>query len=340
MKTEIKTIHTKSKNKINFTFLKIFLLSILVLFTLIIYTFSEKKNKNKKKGIWKKYELNPVLGDKKIGTVFDPYLIQENDLFKMYVSWRERGNIALSTSSDGLNWSELRVVLERGKKNTWEERINRADVIEKGGKYYMWYTGQYQQVSKIGYAYSNDSLNFQRISYPILVPEFKYEKDSVMNPKVIYDKEERIFKMWYSAGETYEPDVIGYATSIDGINWKKYENNPIFTANNNKSALDSYKVGGCDIHKISKNHYLMFYIGYSDLNTARIFIAESKDGITNWIRREKPIIMPTKGNFDSNACYKPAALYDKKNKRWMLWYNGRHYTEEFIGLAIYNGFNI
>ena len=27
--------------------------------------------------------------------------------------------------------------------------------------------------------------------------------------------------MWYSGGEQYEPDAIGYATSKDGIDWTK-----------------------------------------------------------------------------------------------------------------------
>ena len=37
---------------------------------------------------FEKYEFNPVLGDDKTGTVFDPYVIQDKDgLYKMYVSW-------------------------------------------------------------------------------------------------------------------------------------------------------------------------------------------------------------------------------------------------------------
>ena len=156
-----------------------------------------------------------------------------------------------------------------------------------------------------------------------------------MIPNVIFDKQENIFKMWYSAGETYEPDVICYATSKDGINWTKYKNNPIFIANKNKFCLDSFKVGGSDVHKISNNKYIMFYIGYSDINTARIFIAKSKNGINNWKRLDTPIIKPTKGQFDSDACYKPTALYDKKKKEWLIWYNGRRKNKEFIGLAFF-----
>ena len=154
-----------------------------------------------------------------------------------------------------------------------------------------------------------------------------------MIPHVIYDEEEKLFKMWYSAGETYEPDVICYATSENGINWTKYKHNPIFKPNKNKFSLDFYKVGGADVHKISKNKYLMFYIGYSDIHTARIFVAKSNNGINNWKRSKNPIIKPTKGKFDNDACYKPSGIFDKKNNRYMIYYNGRNKNKEYIGIA-------
>ena len=121
----------------------------------------------------------------------------------------------------------------------------------------MYYTGQYNGISKIGLAFSDDGYNFVKYNNnPVLEPEFDFEKQSVMNPHVIYDKEENLFKMWYSAGETYEPDVICYATSKDGITWKKYEKNPIFTPNPKKMSLDWFKIGGCDVHKISNQKYI------------------------------------------------------------------------------------
>ena len=162
-----------------------------------------------------------------------------------------------------------------------------------------------------------------------------YEGKSVMNPHVIYDKEEKIFKMWYAAGETFEPDVICFAISKDGINWIKYKNNPIFLPSKNLFSLDSYKVGACDVHKITNKKYLMFYIGYTDINTARIFVAESANGINKWKRSNKPIIKPTKKKFYNDACYKPSALYDSNNNRWLLWYNGRRKNSEYFGVAFY-----
>jgi len=285
---------------------------------------------------WKKYSLNPVLGNNQIGTVFDPFVIKYDNIYKMIVSWREKGVLALSTSTDGIIWSNLKIILNKGNKKSWESIVNRGCLLIIYNKYYLWYTGQNKGKSNIGFALSDDGINFRKYkNNPVLKPENQYEKNSVMNPNVIYDKEENIFKMWYAAGETYEPDVICYATSKDGFNWIKHNNNPIFIANKNKSSLDSFKVGGCDVHKISNKKYIMFYIGYSDINTARIFITKSENGINNWKRYDNPIIKPTKGQFDSEACYKPTAIYDMKKKEWLIWYNGRTKNKEFIGLAFH-----
>ena len=311
---------------------------LFILIILINNFFLEKYSSSNK--VCAKYSLNPVLGNNKTGTLFDPYVIKNDNLYKMFVSWRPKGAIALSTSRDGIIWSNLTIILNKGEKDSWESIVNRGCLIKLFNKYYLWYTGQNKGKSNIGFAISNDGINFiKNKNNPILKPEFIYEKESVMIPNVIYDKDENIFKMWYSAGETYEPDVICYATSKDGINWKKYKNNPIFIANKNKLSLDSFKVGGSDVHKISKRKYIMFYIGYSDINTARIFVAKSKNGINNWKRSDSPIISPTKNQFDNDACYKPSSIYDMKNRQWLIWYNGRRKHDEYIGLAYYNKYH-
>lgn len=290
---------------------------------------------------WIKYSSKPILGNEETGTLFDPNVIIDSDgKYRMYVSWRKEGAIAVTTSEDGINWSELKIVLNKDLTTGWQDIINRATVIYHDDMYHMWYTGQKEGISRIGYATSKDGYSFESEKNPVLEPVESYEKESVMNPCVIYDEEEKLFKMWYAAGETYEPDVLAYATSEDGINWTRYKENPVFTANSDNTALDNYKIGGCDIHKIGDNEYLMFYIGYTDINTARIFIAKSTNGIS-WERHsKKPIIAPTKGEFDEDACYKPAAIYDKKNNRWMVWYNGRNKKKEYIGLYTYNKYEI
>ena len=85
----------------------------------------------------------------------------------------------------------------------------------------------------------------------------------------------------------------------------------------------------------------MFYIGYEDIDTARICVAVSDNGVTGWRRlASNPIVSPGAETWDGDACYKPSAYRDKENKRWLLWYNGRRKSAEYIGLVIHEGLEL
>jgi sucrose-6-phosphate hydrolase SacC (GH32 family) len=84
--------------------------------------------------------------------------------------------------------------------------------------------------------------------------------------------------------------------------------------------------------------YVMFYIGYRDIDTANICVAKSPDGLTRWEKsRFNPLVVPTPDGWDAAACYKPSVLWDEKENRWMLWYNGRVGHDERIGLVLKTG---
>ncbi len=142
--------------------------------------------------------------------------------------------------------------------------------------------------------------------------------------------------MWYSGGEIYEPDAIGYATSPDGVRWTKHPDNPIFTADRS-CEWEQVKVTACQV-VVHRGWHLMFYIGFRDVDYAQIGLARSRDGITNWQRHPaNPIISPTEGGWDHDAVYKPFALFDEAEGRWRLWYNGRRGSLEQIGIAVHEG---
>ena len=256
------------------------------------------------------------------------------DRYRLFVSERKNSGIICTDSTDGTEWEKWKVALEAGNKGSWEERVNRASVCKIDGKWLMWYTGQSRNNSAIGIATSDDGIRFTRMQQkPILVPSEPYEKGSVMNPCVLWDKDEKIFKMWYAAGEQFEPDVLCYAESKDGINWERYANNPILEKSNEK--YDQCKVGGCDILK-ENDRYYMFYIGYQNVDTARVCMAESNDGIHNWVRSmDNPVISPEKKSWDADAVYKPTVVLNKQKNKLLMWYNGRKQNCERIGLAEY-----
>jgi predicted GH43/DUF377 family glycosyl hydrolase len=283
---------------------------------------------------WVKYSKNPVLGGD-LGTCFDICVLKEGDTYRMWFSWRPKKSIAVVESKDGVRWGKPVIVLGPNEKTDWENELNRPVVIRNDDGYQMWYTGQARGRSWIGYASSEDGKTWKRMSdKPVLSAEQPWEKVAVMCPHVIYDATEKLHRMWYSGGEQYEPNAIGYATSPDGLKWTKHENNPIFRPVAD-SAWEKERVTACQVVRQGDWH-VMFYIGFQDRDHAQIGVARSKDGITDWKRHPaNPIIRPGKDKWDHDAAYKPYAVFD--GGRWLLWYNGRKGGVEQIGLALHEG---
>ena len=197
-------------------------------------------------------------------------------------------------------------------------------MVRKDGKWHMWYTGQVlggrgrKGTSKVGYAVSDDGRVFRKVQQdPVMVAEATFEQDNVMCPHVMWDARRGAWRMWYSAGEQYEPNVNCYAESKDGIKWEKSPLNPVMAKGTRE--WEQNRVGGCEVHSLPDGTFVMFYIGYKDIHTAAIGAA----------------------TFDASACYKPSVFCDEKNGRWMLWYNGRNGGKgEYIGLVLKEGLDL
>jgi beta-1,2-mannobiose phosphorylase / 1,2-beta-oligomannan phosphorylase len=318
---------------------KIFLFIILI--TSLITVKGQENKFNDCLSGWSKYEQNPILGGI-MGTFFDVSIVRnDKDTLQMYCTWYDGNSIALTESKDGLKWSSLKTCLnfsEASNNRTETGYTVRPSVIIRNGVYYMWYTGLSPFKSWLGYAISNDGKHWKKNDKPVMEADKPWEQSAVLCPHVLWDEQENIYKIWYSAGNDREPDAIGYATSADGINWTKDERNPIFIPEKSNS-WEKAKVSGCQVIK-RKDDYLMFYIGYCDPDHAQIGMARSKDGITNWERyNQNPIIGPGEV-CDSYAVYKPFAIPDPKNNRWLLFYNGRRGWIEQIGIVVHKGMDL
>ncbi len=283
---------------------------------------------------WRKADQNPVLGGA-LGTCFDVALLKEGATYRMWFSWRPKRSIALVESADGVQWSKPEIVLAPDVTTGWEDDINRPVVVRRPDGYHMWYTGQAHGHSKIGYATSPDGKTWARTGKkPVLEPEAAWEKVALMCPHVLWDDEAHLYRMWYSGGEQYEPDAIGLATSPDGLRWSKHSTNPVFRADPN-NAWERHKVTACQVIR-RDGWFVMFYIGFRDVDHAQIGLARSRDGIGGWQRHPaNPIIRPGRDKWDADAVYKPFAILDGAN--WRLWYNGRRGGVEQIGLAEHDG---
>lgn len=297
-------------------------------------------------GGWVKYGSNPVFGGS-YETCFDVSLLLEHEgseeqIFKMWFSWRPKRAIGYTTSRDGIHWEEPVVVLGPVPGSAWEaDEINRPTVICRDGQYLMWYSGQMKPYredgrSVIGLAVSGDGIHWERRQEPVMAPDQAWEQQAIMCPHVLYDEDDGKYKMWYAAGCNHEPDAIGYADSQDGIHWVKHPDNPVLAPDPNQLWEQHKVVAPCVLKE--DGWFYMFYVGHLHEERAQVGLARSRDGMTGWEKHlENPLICPTEGDWDSVAVYKPFVL--KVGNRWMMWYNGAAYDEpiwvfEQIGLAI------
>jgi beta-1,2-mannobiose phosphorylase / 1,2-beta-oligomannan phosphorylase len=291
---------------------------------------------------WNKSPENPVIKWDNWGTMFDPcILIDEapHHRYRMYLSWRPQNAIALCESDDAVTWSAPRIVMAPAAlDNGGQCHINRQSVLKHNGVYHIYYSGQARPIvpghARIYHATSKDGVLWEYDHKMVLEGSFDWESYGVMCPHVIFDEGTNRFRMWYSAmsnpGKFYEPDAIGYAESADGIVWEKPLKAPAFAAHDVKE-WPLIKVTACDVLKIGDWFY-MFYIGFTTDSFAQIYLARSKDGVSNWEQfPANPIVRPTPDAWDADACYKPAVCHD--GKYWRLWYNGRRGVPEQIGLV-------
>ena len=280
---------------------------------------------------------NPILGGT-LGVCFDPFVIKVGRLYRMWFSWRPKKAIAYTESTDGLTWSDPVIVLTADPDADGQIEVNRPAVLIREGRHHMWFTGQTRNTSQIFYATSGDGLNWDRVTTgPVLVPGAPWEGVATMCPDVLWDAQAEQYRMYYSAGEQYEPNAIGVATSPDGTQWTRRET-PVFTANR-ANPWERARVTASDVHHIGDWYYL-FYIGFADIHRANIGVARSQDGLTAWQRHPQNPILKAPGMtspfaWDRDAIYRPSAVLDTKG--WTLFFNARRNHIEQIGVARHAG---
>ncbi len=164
---------------------------------------------------WTKYPDNPVF-------TASPFASAQTVLFNdgVYKMWYQSGGeIGYATSPDGINWT-------RYANNPVLEGSHPC-VLFDGAEYKMWY-GQLS----ISYATSPDGINWtEHPDNPVLRPggsNSTWDRERVSYPSVLFDGS--IYEMWYGGMNAYyAPDMfgIGYAISLDGVNWTKHPGNPV-----------------------------------------------------------------------------------------------------------------
>jgi len=113
--------------------------------------------------------------------------------------------------------------------------------------------------------------------------------------------------MWYSGGGQNEPDAIGYATSRDGLHWRKHKDNPIFRPDKRLE----WEQDRVNWFARSSAGWLVRHVlhRFRDINTRRSASARSRDGIYDWERHPaEPHCSCRQDPVDHDSCYKPYAI--------------------------------
>jgi predicted GH43/DUF377 family glycosyl hydrolase len=180
--------------------------------------------------------LEPSSGTWDESSVGQHMVLRENGQYKMWYTGRNlnagTGGIGYATSPDGVNWTKDTLhnpVLQAGT-DLWEAgaRILPYVIPVQGGTYKMWYTGLNAVFTEanIGYATSGDGIAWTTADSvnPVLTTgtSGRWDDAWIFEPKVLFIDNE--YHMWYSGERAGgDPRQIGWATSVDGIHWNKYD---------------------------------------------------------------------------------------------------------------------
>jgi len=143
--------------------------------------------------------------------------------------WNDTGH---ATSIDGISWTKepANPVLTRGAPGEWDDLgIAGVAVIWDGSLFNMWYGGLHNDsIERACYATSPNGTDWTKVqcNLPGLEPGVPtyWDVDSVRPTTVIIEGD--TYRMWYDAAYYVGPAmgwhaVVGYAESLDGINWDK-----------------------------------------------------------------------------------------------------------------------
>ncbi len=135
--------------------------------------------------------------------------------------------IATCTASPQTKWFkyEGNPVFDRGPLGAWDNDLVRIDrVIHRDSLFEMWYSGGWDK-GQIGHAVSHDGVSWRKDRRnPVLRPRRGTWESWVHRPYVIVS--DSGYHMWYTS-DSITNFRICYAGSPDGVNWRRYHENPV-----------------------------------------------------------------------------------------------------------------
>ncbi len=282
---------------------------------------------------WTKDALNPVLERGPTDSwddyrVYFPTVFLVDTIFHMLYSGLDGTNLRIgrATSPDGITWTKdaLNPILDLGPAGSWDAvGLVSEIVLFDGFIYHLWYTGIDDQVHRIGHATSPDGIVWTKDSTnnPVMSvgSATSWDYPRVQGIHIIFDG--AIYQMWYSGGDFFDWR-IGYATSVNGISWTKFENNPILEVGPAGSWDDASTAFGLVQLDETNSTYNMWYSGYDGTNV-RIGYAKSLQGLEDFTVAPNTYVIPGSdsvvvtalftGDTTSRALFAEFEAFDRTN---------------------------
>jgi len=123
-----------------------------------------------------------------------------------------------TTSPDGLDWSP--------PSDAQLKHVYSPTIIRDGNDYRMWYI-DVSETWIVRHAQSRDGKHWRVTPDPCLKIDQPWERTRLFYPTV--RRIDGIYVMWYGSYWTGRPSTtaIGFAVSLDGLQWHKHPNNPV-----------------------------------------------------------------------------------------------------------------
>ncbi len=199
-------------------------------------------------------------------------------------------------------------------------------VLKEGDVYRMWFSWRPQK--SIALVESRDGIKWSK---PLIVigPNDKTDWENDLNRPVVIKKEDE-YQMWYT-GQARGKSWIGYATSKDGITWKRESYKPVLSAEQpwEKVAVMCPHV----IYDDRTSLYRMWYSGGEQGEPNAIGYATSTDGL-KWDKDiNNPIFKPDPQNDWEKDRVTACQVIPQEDGYLMFYIGFRNESHAQIGIA-------